>query len=137
MSARSKARKRALDMLYGADLRGESLQTVLDTETLRANAQPTRSSSWGYAREVVEGVIEHTVEIDETIETYAHGWTLSRMPAVDRAILRMGVWEIRFNADVPDSVAIAEAVELAGSLSTEESSGFVNGLLGQIASTHA
>ena len=135
MSARSKARKRALDMLYGSDVRGESLQAVLDAETLRAAKEPTRSTSWGYARDIAQGVIEHAAEIDETIESYAHGWTLARMPAVDRAILRMGVWEVQFNPEVPDSVAIAEAVELAGSLSTEESSGFVNGLLGRIAST--
>jgi transcription antitermination protein NusB len=137
MSARSKARKRALDMIYGADVRGEGLRSVLDAETLRAAREPSRAGSWGYAREIAEGVLEHSTEIDETIESYAHGWSLSRMPAVDRAILRMGVWELRFNPEVPDSVAIAEAVELAGSLSTEESSGFVNGVLGKIAATPA
>jgi N utilization substance protein B len=137
VGARSKARKRALDMLYGSDVRQQSLREVLDTETVRAAADRTRAGSWEYAREIVEGVIEHADEIDETIATYSHGWTLSRMPAVDRALLRMGVWEVLYNDGVPDVVAIAEAVELASSLSTEESSSFVNGVLGRIASTRA
>ncbi len=80
------------------------------------------------------GVDEHRDEIDELIETYAQGWTIPRMPAVDRALLRMGVWEIQFNDEVPDAVAIAEAVEAARVLSTDDSAGFVNGLLGRIAS---
>jgi N utilization substance protein B len=82
-------------------------------------------------------VQEHLGEIDETIETYAQGWTIARMPAVDRALLRMGVWEILFNDEVPDSVAISEAVESATVHSTEDSAGFVNGLLGRIAATRA
>ena len=133
MGARSKARKRALDVLYGADVRGETINNALATETARALADPKRESSWNYARDIVQGVVAHGDEIDELIETYAQGWTIERMPAVDRAIIRIGIWELLFNPDVPDSVAIAEAVEAAQSLSTEDSAGFVNGLLGRIA----
>ena len=137
MGARSKARKRALDVLYGADVRGESINEVLAAEQARADNDPKRASSWGYARDIVVGITEHGDEIDELIETYAQGWTISRMPAVDRAIVRIGLWEILFNDEVPDSVAISEAVEAAQSLSTEDSSSFINGLLGRIAQTRA
>lgn len=137
MGARSKARKRALDVLYGADVRGESINEALATEALRAANDPKRASSWDYARTIVTGVAEHGDEIDELIETYAQGWTIARMPAVDRALLRIGLWEILFNDEVPDSVAISEAVESARTHSTEDSAGFVNGLLGRIADTRA
>jgi len=105
-------------------------------EAARAELQPDRSASWAYAREIVEGIAEHGDEIDELIETYSQGWTINRMPTTDRAIVRIGIWEILFNDAVPDGVAISEAVEAAKSLSTEESGGFVNGLLGKIAQTH-
>ncbi len=137
MGARTKARKRALDVLYGADVRGESINEALAAEALRAAAAPQRSSSWDYARTIVTGVAEHGDEIDELIETYSQGWTIERMPAVDRALLRIGVWEVLFNDDVPDGVAIAEAVESARVHSTDDSAGFVNGLLGRIAATRA
>ena len=137
MGARTKARKRALDVLYGADVRGESINTVLAAESMRAAEDPKRASSWDYARTIVTGVTEHGDEIDELIETYAQGWTIARMPAIDRALLRIGIWEILFNEDVPDSVAIAEAVESAQVHSTDDSAGFVNGLLGRIAATRA
>ncbi|MGX5680388.1 transcription antitermination factor NusB [Schumannella luteola] len=137
MGARSKARKRALDVLYGADVRGESINEALAAESLRAAADPKRASSWDYARTIVSGVAEHGDEIDELIETYAQGWTIPRMPAVDRALLRIGLWEILFNDEVPDSVAIAEAVESARVHSTDDSAGFINGLLGRIAATRA
>lgn len=137
MSARSKARKRALDVLYGADVRGESINEALATEQSRADADPKRSTSWAYAREIVVGITEHGDEIDELIETYAQGWTISRMPAVDRAIIRIGLWELLFNEAVPDAVAISEAVESATVLSTEDSAGFVNGLLARVAQTRA
>jgi N utilization substance protein B len=135
VSARTKARKRALDLLYGADVRGESIADALAAEESRAD--PRRSGSWDYARQIVVGVDEHREEIDEVIETYSQGWTIPRMPAVDRALLRIGVWELQFNDEVPDGVAIAEAVEAARVLSTEDSAGFVNGLLGRIAATRA
>ena len=137
MGARSKSRKRALDVLYGADVRGESINAALAEEAARNAADPKRSNSWEYARQIVVGITEHGDEIDELIETYAQGWTLSRMPAVDRALLRIGIWEILFNDEVPDSVAIAEAVESARVHSTEDSAGFVNGLLAKIADSRA
>ncbi|MFU8947990.1 transcription antitermination factor NusB [Mycetocola zhadangensis] len=133
MSARSKARKRAIDILYGADLRELTLSEALTVEAQRAASEPDREASWLYARDIVDGIADNAEEIDEQIETYAQGWSLARMPAVDRAILRIGVWEILFNAEVPAAVAIDEAVESAKTLSTEDSAGFVNGLLGKIA----
>lgn len=133
MSARTKARKRALDVLYSADLRQTPFRKALATEAERAANEPAREASWLYAREILDGVIEHQDEIDEQIETYAQGWTLARMPAVDRAILRIGVWEVLYNDEVPDGVAISEAVEAATVLSTDDSAGFVNGLLAKIA----
>jgi N utilization substance protein B len=137
MSARTKARKRALDLLYGADVREESINAALAAEQARADADSKRASSWPYARQIVVGITEHGDEIDELIETYAQGWTINRMPAVDRAIVRIGIWEILFNEEIPDGVAISEAVEAAAVLSTEDSSGFINGLLGRIAQTRA
>ncbi|MGE3193904.1 MAG: transcription antitermination factor NusB [Microbacteriaceae bacterium] len=133
MSARSKSRKRALDILFGADVRGVPIAAMLDEEAGRAAAQPQRSSSWPYAREIVEGVDAHLTEIDAEIEAHAQGWPLERMPALDRAIARLAAWEILFNDEVPDGVAISEAVESATVLSTEDSAGFLNGLLGGIA----
>jgi N utilization substance protein B len=135
VSARSKARKRALDILYQADVRGIPIAQSLAAEAERAATEPAREASWLYAREIVDGVQDHLAEIDELIETYAHGWTLARMPIVDRAIVRIGVWELLHNPDVPAPVAISEAVEAATVLSTDDSSGFVNGLLAKIAST--
>lgn len=135
MSARSKARKRAIDILYGADVRGTSINDSLAEATSRAMAEPQRGSSWTYARDIVQGVTEHGDEIDELIETYSQGWPLARMPMVDRAIIRIGLWELIYNDEVPDSVAIAEAVDQARELSTDDSGKFVNGLLGRIAQT--
>lgn len=100
---------------------------------MRAAQQPERMSSWSYARELVEGVDEHLADLDAAIEANAQGWTLARMPALDRAIARLAAWEILHNDEVPDGVAIAEAVEFATELSTDESAGFLNGLLGAIA----
>ncbi len=137
MSARTKARKRALDVLFSADLRGLPLPQALAVEAERAANEPAREASWLYAREIVDGVIDHQDEIDEQIETYAQGWTLARMPAVDRAILRIAVWELLFNDEVPDGVAISEAVEAATVLSTDDSAGFVNGLLAKIAQSRS
>ncbi|HAM26254.1 MAG TPA: transcription antitermination factor NusB, partial [Microbacteriaceae bacterium] len=102
----------------------------------RAKSEPDRWASWAYAREIVEGIAEHGDEIDELIETYAQGWTINRMPVLDRAIVRIGIWEIMFNDEIPDGVAISEAVEAAKEYSTEDSAGFVNGLLGRIAQLH-
>ena len=127
MGARSKARKRALDVLYEADIRGTS---ALDTAAERlAQANPPVPA---YAVRLVEGVAAHRSRIDELMATYAQGWTLDRMPAVDRNIVRIGIYELLYEPDVPDAVAIDEAVELAKSLSTDESAGFVNGLLARV-----
>lgn len=133
MSARTKARKRALDILFQADVRGEDLPVMLAAEAKRAANEPARESSWLYARDIVDGVIDHRDEIDEQITTFAKDWSLARMPAVDRALLRMGTWEILFNDEVPAAVAIDEAVELAKEYSTDESGAFVHGVLGRIA----
>lgn len=133
MSARTKARKRALDVLYSAELREQNVATALSAEDERAAKEPARAASWTYAREIIEGVTAHAVEIDELIETYAQGWTITRMPALDRAIARIGIWELLFNPDVPDAVAIAEAVDAARTYSTDDSAGFLNGLLGRVA----
>jgi N utilization substance protein B len=134
VGARSKSRKRAIDVLYSADVRGESIDSAVRAEEERQLAEPTRrANSWEYAKQISEGVAEHLDEINELIDTYAQGWTIERMPAVDRAIIRIGIWELLFNPEVPEGVAISEAVDEARSLSTEDSSGFVNGLLGRIA----
>ena len=129
MSARSKARKRALDVLFAADVRGETQEQALEAEALRAAARPERASSWPYAREIVQGVIDHAQEIDALISDHSTSWPIDRMPAVDRGILRVAIWESRYNPDVPVGVAIDEAVELAKELSTDDSPKFVNGLL--------
>ncbi|HEY9475535.1 MAG TPA: transcription antitermination factor NusB [Mycobacteriales bacterium] len=127
MSARSKARKRALDVLFEADLRGtDPVSTV--AERMAAESPPVSP----YAVTLIEGVTRNRQRIDEILRSYAEGWTLERMPAVDRAILRLGVYELLWCPDVPDAVAINEAVELAKSLSTDESPRFVNGVLGRI-----
>lgn len=127
MAARSKARKRAVDLLYEADLRGTSVVgTVAERVAL---ADPPVND---YTVELVEGVAGVRERIDAILSEYAEGWQLSRMPDVDRAILRLGVYELLWRADVPDPVVIDEAVELAKSLSTEESPAFVNGVLGRI-----
>ena len=135
MSARTKARKRAIDILYAADVRQTTIPQSLALEAERAANEPARMVSWLYARDIVDGVVDHRDEIDELIETYSQGWTLSRMPTIDRAILRIGIWEILYNDAVPHAVAIDEAVEAAKVLSTDDSAGFVNGLLGRIAQT--
>lgn len=131
MSARSKARKRALDVLYEADLRAIGAVTVLnDTADRRDETGEPELNS--YVRELVEGVVERRERIDELLSTYSQGWTLERMPVVDRNVLRIGVFELLWNDDVPDGVAISEAVALVSDLSTDESPAFVNGLLSRI-----
>ncbi|MBC7680367.1 MAG: transcription antitermination factor NusB [Pseudorhodobacter sp.] len=127
MGARSKARKRALDVLYEADQRGAApLDTLRDRLALSDPPVPE------YSVHLVEGVVEHLVRIDELLETYAQEWTIDRFPAVDLAVLRIGTFELLWCDDIPDAVAVSEAVELAASLSTDESPAFVNGLLGRL-----
>ena len=129
MAARTKARKRALDVLFEADQRGVDPVRLL---AQRITEPGTEAALPQYSVDLVEGVIAEQGRIDELLATHAHGWTIDRMPAVDRALLRIGTWEILYNDDVPDAVAVDEAVELARSLSTDESPNFVNGLLGRI-----
>jgi len=127
MAARSKARKRALDVLFEAEIRSEP---VLELLTLRsAEASPPVAP---YAAELVRGVLEHQEQIDRLLATHAQDWTLDRMPAVDRNILRIGAYELLWRDDIPDAVAISEAVQLAAELSTDASPAFVNGLLGRL-----
>jgi transcription antitermination protein NusB len=129
VAARTKARKRALDVLFEADQRGLDPLTVL----ARRIAEPgTQAPVPQYAADLVEGVVAHLERIDEVLATHSHGWTVARMPAVDRSLLRVGVWEILYNDDVPDAVAVSEAVGLAEELSTDDSASFVNGLLARV-----
>jgi N utilization substance protein B len=127
VAARSKARKRALDVLFEAEIRGEPVLDLLAVRTQEASPPVP-----AYAAELVRGVHEHRPRIDQLLGEYAQGWTLDRMPAVDRNILRIGLQELLWNDDVPDAVAISEAVTLAGELSTDDSAAFVNGLLGRL-----
>ncbi len=127
MAARTKARKRAVDVLFEADQRRRDPLRVLGDRA--AQSEPPVNE---YTGELVEGVVAHRDRIDELISTYSQGWTIERMPAVDRALLRLGIWEILYNDDVPDAVAVSEAVELAASLSTDDSPAFVNGLLSRV-----
>jgi N utilization substance protein B len=135
VSARTKARKRAVDAVFAADLRKISPITLLDDVAELATDRQNQDAIFGYARDIVQGVVDHHEEIDDLLETYSQGWALDRMPNLDRAILRVAVWEILHNPDVPDAVAVNEAVEMAKELSTDDSGSFVNGLLSRIAST--
>jgi transcription antitermination protein NusB len=127
MSARTKARKRALDLLFECDLRASDALATL-AERL-AQATPTVPE---YTVTLVEGVVAHQSRIDELISTYAVGWTLERMPAVDRNLLRIGAFELLWSDDVPDGVVLSEAVNLARNLSTDDSPSFVNGVLAKL-----
>ena len=127
MSARSKARKRALDVVFAAEARGRGPREFL-AEQVEGGERPAND----YTVVLVEGVADHLGRIDELISTYAEGWSLARMPAVDRNVLRLGVLEVLWIDDVPDAVAVSEAVNLVKDLSTDESPAFVNGVLGNI-----
>lgn len=128
MAARSKARKRALDILFASELRSEDPVVALE-RAIEAGEGPTNA----YTDTLVRGVVEHLERIDEVLSTYSKGWTLSRMPAVDRNVLRIGVYELLWgDDDVPDTVAVSEALHLVQDLSTDDSPAFVNGLLGSI-----
>jgi N utilization substance protein B len=126
--ARSKARKRALDILFEAEQRDTPVLDLL-AERITLGSPPVAP----YAADLVRGVAVHAARIDELISQYAEGWTMDRMPAVDRNVLRIGVYELLWADDVPDAVAISEAVLLAQDLSTDASPAFVNGLLARIA----
>ncbi len=130
MAARTKARKRALELLYEAEQRGVNVGTLLEE---RVAAPTTQHPLPDYAVQLVRGVLERWAQIDEVLTTYSQGWSLDRMAAVDRAALRLGTWEVVWNDEVPDAVAIAEAVSLVEALSTDDSPKFVNGLLARVA----
>lgn len=127
MAARSKARKRALDILFESEARGVAPSVVLD-ERVVAGDPPINE----YTVALVRGVAEHGTRIDELLSSYAQGWSLERMPAVDRNALRIGIYEILYVDEIPDAVAVSEALSLVRELSTDESPTFVNGVLGNI-----
>jgi len=130
MSARSKARKRALDILFEAEQRGVNVESLLAERLAHPGTEAPLNE---YTVELVQGVVRKWVAINELLSTYSQGWTIERLPAVDRAILRIGAFEVLYADDVPDAVAISEAVALAKSLSTDDSPTFVNGLLARLA----
>ena len=129
MAARTKARKRALDLLFEAEQRGVNAADLLRE---RLAAPVTEAPLSEFTADLVMGVVEHWGQVDELIATYSQGWTLKRMPAVDRAILRLGAYEVLYSTDVPEPVAISEWVGLATELSTDDSPRFVNGLLARL-----
>jgi N utilization substance protein B len=136
VSARSKARKQTLDLLYESDIRSSDLLELLslrDVVEEGVDARPIRE----YTRILVEGVHLHKRKIDELISTYAQGWDMDRLAAVDRNILRLGIFEILWEDEIDDAIVIDEALTLAQSLSTEESAGFIHGVLGRIVSIKA
>lgn len=127
MSARGRARTRAVEVLFEAEQRDEPALEVMTRRRAHDDKQ-----LGAYTEEIIRGVLLRRPEIDEAVQTWSRGWTLERMPAVDRTLLRVGAWELLYNDDVPDAVAVAEAVGLARELSTDDSPGFVNGLLGRL-----
>jgi N utilization substance protein B len=133
VSARSKARKQTLDLLYEADIRGASaaeLMVLRDVVEEGPDARPIRD----FTKILVTGVTDNKRKIDELIATYAQGWDMDRLPAVDRNILRLGIYEIVWSDDLDDGIAIDEALNLARELSTDESAGYIHGVLGRISS---
>lgn len=135
MSARTKARKRAVEALFAADIRNADSLSQLDLSKEQAKGRQNQDEIFEYARQIVAGVQLHVNDIDTYLDAYSLGWSVNRMPYIDRAIMRVATWEILFNDEVADEVAISEAVALAKEYSTAESPGFVNGLLGKISST--
>lgn len=126
MSSRRKARKRALDILFESEMRGVS-PVGLAQASLEAEL-----SEQAYVERLVSGVVEHSERIDELINTYAEGWEMDRMPAVDRNLLRIALYEILWETELDDSIAISEAVDLAQDLSTKDSAAYINGILARI-----
>lgn len=131
MSARSKARKQSLDLLYEGDIRGQEpaeLLVLRDAIEEGPDSRPIRE----YTKELISGITDNRRKIDELISTYAQGWDMDRLPAVDRNILRLGIYEILWCKDLDDAVAIDEALNLARELSTDDSAGYIHGVLGRI-----
>lgn len=132
VKGRHQARKRAVDLLFEAEARGLSPAEVVDGRTALAGANPDVAPLNPYTAAAALGVAAHSAHIDDLLSSHLQGWTLDRLPAVDRAILRVAVWELLYGDDVPEPVAVDEAVQLAKELSTDESPAFVNGVLGQV-----
>lgn len=127
MSARRKARKRAVDFLYEAEIKN------IDPSVLILTRPPDEISEGEYAHKLVDGVVRNQRKIDDLINTYSQGWDMDRMPALDRNILRVAIYEVLFETDLDDNIAISEAVEIAEDISTTDSSAYINGVLGRIA----
>ena len=134
MSARSKGRKRAVDALYAGELRDVMATDLLDATKEQVTDRQNQDEIFDFATELVNGVLANQLEIDEILSGVAQNWTLDRMPALDKAILRVGIYEIAFGG-TPAEVAISEAVDLAQELSTEDSAAFVNGVLATVSAT--
>lgn len=128
MAARTKSRKRALDVLFESELQGRPLGESLAERRSADHEYPAND----YAAALVEGVVAHHERLDALISEHAVGWSIDRMPGVDRNLLRIGAYEILYRDDVPDAVAVSEAVDLVADLSTDDSPGFVAGLLGRL-----
>jgi N utilization substance protein B len=126
-TARTKARKRALDLLFAAEQRGENAVALLDSAVAEGEGPGNP-----YTADLVRGVAAEQARIDELLSDYSTDWSLERMPAVDRNVLRLGVWELLWSSEVPEHVAISEAMQLVRDLSTDDSPTFVNGVLGAI-----
>ncbi|MCF6523879.1 transcription antitermination factor NusB [Streptomyces sp. JJ36] len=132
MAARSKARKRAFQILFEADQRGRAVTDVLGDWIRHARTDDRQPPVSEYTRQLVEGYAEHAGRIDELLAAYSVGWTLDRMPDVDRSILRLGAYELLWSEETPDAVVLDEAVQLAKEFSTDDSPNFINGLLGRL-----
>lgn len=135
MSSRTKARKRAIDALYAAELRDGMATELLEATKEQVSDRQNQDEIFDFALELVSGVLSNQIEIDEILSNVAQNWTLDRMPALDRAILRLAIYEISFGAATPAEVVISEAVALATELSTEDSPAFINGVLATVAAT--
>ena len=132
MSARTKARKRAVDAIFAADLRDAPAEDLLEATASQTADRQNQDEIFDYARAAVRGYLMNAIEIDDLIDAYSHHWSIDRMPALDRAILRVALWEILHNPEIPAPVAIDEAVNLAKEYSTDQSGTFINGLLSSI-----
>ena len=133
MSARTKARKRALDALYASGVRGGEPLELLRATEVEVQDRQGQQAIFDYAEMLLTGYSENAAEIDNELQMLADNWSLERMPSIDRAILRLGAWEILHNQEVPNEVAISEAVALAGEYSTDDSPKFINGVLARLA----
>ena len=133
MSSRSKSRKRALDALYASGIRNSDAMDLLQETASGIADRQNQAAIFDYAEAIVVGVTGNLAQIDNDLRQISDGWSLERMPNVDRSILRLGAWEILYNDDVPNEVAIAEAVSLAGEYSTGDSPKFINGVLARLA----